>query len=391
VSAGSLDATARAATQPGVDVLHVTQVMLGGVRRYLTDLVAGLDELGVRQALVYSPTRVDVGAPAALAAMRARGVAVTPIAITRAITPWRDALSVARLGRLIGALRPRVVHLHSSKAGALGRLALATSRVRPAVVYTPHASAANLAPRYATIERMLARLGTDRVVAVSPSEHAELARLAFVPASRLTRVDTGIARDEICRAAAAAESPVRAEGRPLVVAAGRLCDQKDPLMLVRASRRLAVAHPGLHFVWAGDGELRAAVERDVAAAGLGDRWTLLDTLANPYPLLAAAAVVALPSRYEGLPLVLLEAMALGRPMVATDVTGSRDLVVPGETGELAPPGDDAAFAAAIARVVGEPARAARYGAEGARRAATHYTRDRMAAEMRAVYAAVAPV
>ena len=383
--------TARPAATAALDVLHVTQVMLGGVRRHLTDLVVGLAELGVRQGVVYSPTRVDAAAPAALAAMRTRGVALFEVPMSRAITPFADAVSALRLRQLLRAVRPRIVHLHSSKAGALGRIAAAAIRPRPAAVYTPHASAANLAPRYAAIERLLARLGTDRVVAVSASELDELARLAFVPPARLARVDTGVPLAEIREAAGAGAPPVAAPGRQLVVAAGRLCEQKNPRMLVRASRRLAAAHPSLHFVWAGDGELRDAVARDIAAAGLGERWTLLDTLANPYPLLGAAAVVALPSRYEGLPLVLLEAMALGRPMVATDVTGSRDLVVPGETGELVPSDDDAAFAAAVARVVSTPGLAARYGAEAARRAAAHYTRDRMAAETLAVYAALAPL
>jgi glycosyltransferase involved in cell wall biosynthesis len=141
----------------------------------------------------------------------------------------------------------------------------------------------------------------------------------------------------------------------------------------------------VHFVWAGDGELRGEVERTIAAARLGDRWTLLGWLANPYPLIAAAAVVVLPSGFESFGYTTLEAMLLGRAMVATDVTGSRDLVVPGVTGELVRVGDEDGFAAALDRLLDSPETAARYGAAGATRAATLFTQERMAAETLAVY------
>ena len=369
------------------DVVHVTQAVKAGLRRYLADLITGLDALGVRQALVYSSLVSDPGTGGVIAALRGLGVAVFDVPMVRAISPTHDAVSAVRLWRTLRALRPRVVHLHSSKAGALGRLVAPALSRDTAVVYTAHGSAANFSPRYARIERLLGRVRTDRLIALSPSEHDELARLGYVAPERLVRVDTGMPVDEI-RAAARSACPVLPQGR-LVVAAGRLSPPKDPALLVRASRRLAAGHPDLRFVWIGDGELRGEVERTIAAEGVADRWTLLGWLVNPYPVLAAAEIVVLPSGFEAMPLVLLEAMALGRPMVATDVTGARDLVVPGETGELAPVGDDEALAAAIARIAGSPELAARYGAEGARRAAGYYTRERMASEMRAVYEDVA--
>lgn len=371
-----------------LDVVHVTQALKTGLRRYIVDLVTGLDARGLRQALVYSPHVADPATPDAVAALRALGVATFELPMARSVEPLRDALSAARLWALLRRMAPAVLHLHSSKAGGVGRLAASALGGALGVVYTPHASAANLGRRYVAIERALGSLRTDRLVAVSASEHAELAALRVVRPAKLVRVDTGIPTDEIVRAAREPRPPGLPPRGALVVAAGRMATQKNPLLLVRVSARLARAHPALHFVWAGDGELQGEVERDIAAAGLQDRWTLTGPLANPYPLLAAASVVALPSLYEGLPLVLLEAMALGRPVVATDVTGSRDAVISGVTGELVAPADEAGFAAAIARVTSDPALAARYGAAAARRAGTHFTRERMAAEMLEVYRGV---
>ena len=369
-----------------VDVVHVTHALKAGLRRYIVDLVTGLEQLGLRQLLVYSPQITDPATRGALEALAALGVPALEVPMVREISPMHDAASAARLWRLLRRVRPRVVHLHSSKAGGLGRIAARALPASTAVVYTPNASAANLSPRYVAIERALARLRATTIVAVSGSEHDELSRLRFVPPGRLVRVDTGVAVEEIRQASRAAPAPVLPAG-PLVVAAGRLSAQKNPRLLVRASRVVAAARPDVHFVWAGDGELQADVERDIAEAGLRERWTVLPPLANPYPLLAAATVVALPSRYEGLPLVLLEAMALGRPMVATDVTGSRDVVIPGETGEIVPPDDAGALAAALEKMLAAPALAARYGAESARRADRYYTRERMAREMLEVYRA----
>jgi glycosyltransferase involved in cell wall biosynthesis len=367
-------------------VVHVTQVVKAGVRRHLVDLITGLHELGVRQAFVYSLFGPDPAAPDAIAAIAALGVTTVEIPMVREISPVQDARDAARLWAALRRLRPSVLHLHSSKAGGLGRLVAPFLPAEVAVVYTPHGNAANFSPRYATVERLLGRLRTDRLVAVSGSEYDELAGLGYVPRERLARVDSGLPLEQI-RRWAAGPPPALPAGRRLVVAAARLSSPKDPCFLVRVSRRVAERHPDVHFVWAGDGELRPDVEREIAASGVADRWTLLGWLVDPYPLLAAATVVVLPSGFESFGYTTLEAMVLGKPVVATDVTGSRDLVIPGVTGELTPVGDEGAFAAALDRVLADPARAERYGRAAAARAVAHYTHERMAAETLAVYRA----
>lgn|GEM_PF-1536527 len=365
-----------------MDVVHVTRATLGGVRRHVIDLMLGLHRLGVRQALVYSPDEADAAFWEGLERLTAAGVASFAVPMAREIRARDDFRAGREILRIVRRLRPRVLHLHASKAGGIGRLAaLAMPGVR--VVYSPHASAANISRVYTGIERLLGRLRADRIVAVSESERRELERLGFVSPSKLVTVDAGVEAAEVRGAAGEAPAVPLPEGR-IVICAGRMSPQKDPEFMVKVARELAPRFPDVHFVWIGDGELRPRVEAQVAEAGLGSRWTTTGWLANPFPLIAGAEVFALPSRYESFGYVTLEAMILGKPVVSTDITGSSDLVVPGETGFLVPPGDAAAFAEAVAGILSDPARAEALG-EAARRRAEHFSRDRMAREALGVY------
>jgi glycosyltransferase involved in cell wall biosynthesis len=364
------------------DVVHVTRSANAGVRRHLVDLILALHDLGVCQSLVFAPNDADQGFWDGLACMQTLGISAHSISIPRRISARQDFAAARELRRLLRTLRPRVLHLHSSKAGGLGRLA-ALGIPRLPVVYSPHASAAHLGRVYAYIERVLGRLNTDRVVAVSASEHSELARLNLVQRQRLVTVACGIDPEEVRCAAAEAPSLPLSDG-PLVVAVGRLSEQKNPLLLVRASELIVRRVPNAHFVWVGDGELRPQVEQAIGGAGIQHRWTITGWLTNPYSILARASVFVLPSRYESFGYVTLEAMVLGRPVVASDVSGSRDLVVHGETGRLVPEGDLGALADAVSDVLRDPTERNRLGTAGSARSAL-FSSDHMSRKMLDVY------
>src|SRR5689334_7647213 len=170
------------------DVVHVTRSTNAGVRRHLVDLILGLHDLGVRQSLVFAAGDADQGFWDGLARMQALGISAHSIAMPRQLSLRRDLAAGRALRRLLHSLRPRVLHLHSSKAGGVGRLASLGMTGLP-VVYSPHASAAHLGRVYADIERVLGRLRTDRLVAVSNSERSELERLAFVAPHKLVAVE----------------------------------------------------------------------------------------------------------------------------------------------------------------------------------------------------------
>ena len=135
------------------------------------------------------------------------------------------------------------------------------------------------------------------------------------------------------------------------------------MYLLEAARRL----PDVRFVCVGDGELRDQLGADADRLGVADRVTFVGFRRDMDALLGACDLVVLPSLYEGLPLALIEAMAAGRAVVATDIGGTRELVMDGETGILVPPRDPTALAGAVQRVVGDDALARRLGSAGRER------------------------
>jgi glycosyltransferase involved in cell wall biosynthesis len=365
-----------------LQVLHVLEGTAGGLRRHVLDLIRALSEFGLRQGLVYSARRADQAFWTGLPQLESLGVQTYQIDMTRPISPVADAVAAVQVYRIMRGTRPTVLHLHSSKAGGIGRLvALLFPGVQ--VVYSPHASAANISRFYAAIERFLGHLRTTRLIAGSPSEHEELARLGFVNPRRLADIECGLDHQEVLSDADDSVEVPLPPGR-LILSAGRLSDQKNPDLLFDASLRLLTEFPDVSCVWVGDGELRGPLQSRVDRAAVGHRWVITGWVRNPYPLLRKASVFVLPSRYESFGYVTLEAMILGKPVVATNVTGSRDLVKSGMTGYLVDPGDVDGLVEAIATILKDPGLAAQLGRAGAAQA-ERFTLSRMAKAAVTVY------
>jgi glycosyltransferase involved in cell wall biosynthesis len=177
---------------------------------------------------------------------------------------------------------------------------------------------------------------------------------------------------------------------PRVVCVGRLCEQKGQRLLVEAAARLAAKGIVLEIVLAGDGELRAELESLAGKLGLSSRIRITGWIGSPQvrdEILAARALV-LPSLAEGLPVALMEAMALRRPVLTTYVAGIPELVRPGENGWLVPSGDVEELAAALQDVLLRPAAELRAMGEAARRRALErHSIDKEAAKLAALFSA----
>jgi glycosyltransferase involved in cell wall biosynthesis len=196
-----------------------------------------------------------------------------------------------------------------------------------------------------------------RVVACASSLAAQARTLAPEAAARIVYVPNGV---DLARFGP--HVAPYSHSRPYVLAVGRLAHQKGFDVLLEAWAHAGPAVEGVDLLFAGDGPERASLERQAAELGLGTRVRFLGS-ADPEQLAAlyrGASLLACPSRWEGLPLVCLEAMASGCPVVASDVDGIPDAVVPGETGLLVPPREPEALAAALVTVLGEPARRAAF-------------------------------
>ncbi|HEX2184081.1 MAG TPA: glycosyltransferase family 4 protein [Chloroflexota bacterium] len=345
------------------------EATIGGTKRHLLELCEGLPPAGwavevacprVRQAALGDVSFWDD--------LRARGVPAHALPMRRAPLSGTNVRAVLRLARLIRRRRYDVVHAHSSIAGAVARPAVLLSGRRPGVVYTPHGFAF-LTPGgrgrqalYLSIERALGRV-TDRLIAVSPTEGDEAVRYGVIPAARVVTIPNGVATGELPSPARRAEVR-RREGwgdAPLVGTVSRMTQQKDPFTWLQTAARIAAVRADVRFVWIWSGELEPEVRREAAALGLVSRLHFLGYRADARDLIAALDVYLLTSRFEGLPYTVLEAMASGVPVVATDVVGTRDVVRQDATGLLAPAGEPSALAAHVLRVLEQPELARRLG------------------------------
>jgi glycosyltransferase involved in cell wall biosynthesis len=349
-------------------VLHVLQPDDGGVRAHVVELAAGLRELGWDVEVAASESATP-GTPFRAALERA-GVTVHTLPLRRA--PGRaDFAAARRLRGLDRRGRYDIVHAHSSKAGALVRLALPRRR---RLVYTPHcfAFAAGLGPArlvYWAVEQALL-LRSGAVVACSEWERALALRSLAGGHRRVVRVRNGV----LPCSPASVHPRLAAAPRPVAGFLARLEPQKDPLALVEAAH----AWPGTVAI-VGDGRAAGAVEE---AAGPNVIRLPFDGPVERF--LLGFDLFVLPSRWESLPIAILEAMACGLPVLATDVGGVREVVTP-ETGRLVPPRDPGALAGALAALAADPGALRAMGETARRRAAGAFSADRMADEMDRLY------
>ena len=223
------------------------------------------------------------------------------------------------------------------------------------------------------------------VVGVSAFGRSQLCRwAAFDDWPKLKVVHCGIEP-----AAFADPAPPPEAAGPRLVAIGRFVEQKGQLTLIGALARLRATLPGLHLTLVGDGPLRPEIERAIEAAGLGAQIGLTGWLdeAGVRAEIARADALVMPSFAEGLPMVIMEAMAMARPVLASTIAGIPELVRPGETGWRVPAGDEAALAEALAALAATPpAQRAALGEAGRARALARHDADREAASLAGYFA-----
>ncbi|MGD0935177.1 MAG: glycosyltransferase, partial [Streptosporangiaceae bacterium] len=369
-------------------------------------------------------------------------------ALRTAIDPVRDVVALRRLVVLLRRERFDVVHTHTAKAGTLGRLAARRAAV-PRIVHTYHGfpfhefQSVMRRAAYIAIERRLGRF-TDLALCVGTGVAVEAVRRGLISPERIRTI--GVAVDgfgwsagehagsavalasqrsvqetaagdrllgEPSAVLVAAAKPAAAKpsaagpsaagpsaaglaareiarrelGLPsdatVIGAVGRLTYQKAPEDFVDMIRRLR--RPGVVGVWVGDGELAGRV-RQLAAAEPAAPVVLAGERADVPRLLPAFDVFALPSRYEGLPTAIVEAMMCGVPVVATAVNAVADVVVPGETGLLVPPGRPDLMASAVSYLLSSPAAATRMATQAQARLGDRYGISALRAALAAAYA-----
>jgi glycosyltransferase involved in cell wall biosynthesis len=377
-------------------IMHViTRLNLGGAALAVLELAAGQRGRG-HDVIVVAGT-IPRGEESMETVAGELGVPYVRVpALRRELSLRSDTRAVRELRRLIREHRPDVVHTHTAKAGAAGRLAATTSRgARPRATvheYHGHVLSGYFDSRrervFRLVERGLAHL-TDRLIAVSDEVRDDLVAYGIAPRSKFEVVQYGFDLDARTAAAPDARARARAEigaGADAFVIGwiGRLTAIKRPLDLIRVVAELE----GAVLVAIGDGEDRPEVEGLIDSLGVADRVHLLGYRKDVADWYAAMDAFLLVSANEGTPVVAIEALAAAVPVVATNAGGTSTVVDDGETGALLPVGDIVGLAHALDELRGNEARRAQQGALGAARMRDRFSVARMVDDVERVYAGI---
>jgi glycosyltransferase involved in cell wall biosynthesis len=352
---------------------------------------AGLRELGYETRLVVGREGPREGNLLDLAA--AREVDCQRVdALGREIRPWSDLRALWTLYRTMREYRPAIVHTHTAKAGVLGRLAAALARV-PVVVHTYHGHVLHSyfdpvkTRLFGLIERVLGRT-TDSLIAVSEAVKSDLVRLGVAPAGKIRVVPLGLELErlagELPRGVLRAEAGIAVDA-PLVGIVGRLVPIKDVGTFLAAAARIEVVRPQARFAIVGDGEERARLEAEAARLGLTHAVRFYGWRRDLEAVYGDLDVVVNCSRNEGTPVALIEALAAGRPVVATRVGGTPDVLGDGERGTLVPAEDPEALAAAVLEVLDHPEEARARTRQGRQYVLARHSVSRLLADLDGLY------
>jgi glycosyltransferase involved in cell wall biosynthesis len=319
-------------------------------------------------------------------------VTLRRVPLTREIAPARDAQALVAVRRLLAYERPAILHTHMAKAGTVGRLAALSMRGRaaPLTVHTFHGHVLEgyfgqgAQRAILETERRLARR-TDRIIAVSPQIRDQLVDLGIGRNRQIDVVPLGLDLHDFLDI----DGPtgqLRAKlgvprDAPLVGIVGRLVPIKDVSTALAAIERI----PGVHLAVVGDGDERPALEAEARTRGIADRTHFTGWSDDIPGVMADLDVAILSSRNEGTPVSLIEALAAGRPVVATDVGGVAFVVEDGRSGYVVPPGDASALAERTDRLLANPDERAAMGRRGREYVRARFGSERLVDDIRALY------
>ncbi|HEX3031852.1 MAG TPA: glycosyltransferase family 4 protein [Bacillota bacterium] len=343
----------------------------GGATTYLLMLLEALKEQGWEVDYAGTPGKT-------LQVVRDSGYRVFPIpALQREIRPLKDWLALRQLRQVLRQEHYQVVHTHTSKGGFLGRLAARQEGI-PAILHTVHGfafhelSSTFQRKLYVRLEKTAARW-CDRLITVNEEDRQQALKYHISDPDSVTTVYNGIdTRPFDGVAPSPGEKPCL-----LVGMVARLAPSKAPLDFVRAAALVLNHRQDVKFLLIGDGPLQSELEFEVSLLGLRDRILFTGFREDVPNLLADLDVFVLTTLWEGLPISLLEAMAMAKPVVSTRVRGPREVVEHGVSGYLVPPGDTLAMSEAILELLENPALCFRMGQAGRRLIDSRFHRSAM--------------
>ena len=368
-------------TQP-ISVLYFTNTdARGGAEEHMLTLLQGLDRTHFRFHLVCPPEVADMLRPDLPA-----DVELLPLCL-RKPSQFRAAI---RLGQIMRERRVDILHSHlfysslfASPVGWLCRV--------PVVLETPHLSERWRRGWFKSrfvVDRFVGRF-VDHYIAVSEANARYLSEEKGLPSKKIVVIHNGC---DLVRFAPSHRPPASLkanlgfqEADPLLVVTARLEPQKGHRVLLQSLQTVHREFPQVRLVCLGEGCLRDKLESQVRELGLEDSVRFLGYQSNVLDWLVLADLTVLPSFWEGLPLAAIESLAAGRPVVATAVDGTPEVIIDGKTGLTVPPDDPERLAGAICRLLREPGLRERMGEAGRKWVMEHFSQERQIRQTQEFY------
>lgn len=361
-----------------IKVLHLFVTLpVGGAEDLLASIITGLDPLRFAPEVACLGEAGPVGEE-----LRRRGHAVSSLGLDLK----RDSFLkiVRRVRAFLDNRRPQILHTHLYHPNLYGRLAGLGLGLK-GVIASIHNAYTRIKIHHCIWNYLLARV-TDRVLVSSSRVYQDVRRYDRVPAAKIELMPYGINMAEVNSPLSKPEAKAELGLTGFCLGTiGRLEEQKGQEFLLAGVPQLLPRIPDLHVVIIGDGRLRSNLEDQARSLGIADVVHFLGTRRDLPRLYRAMDVFVLPSLWEGLPLVLLKAMAAALPVIATRVSGAEDIIVDGSNGRLIPPGQPEALVQAVLELYAQPGLWPVWGQQAQQTIREKYSLEAMLTRLESLY------
>ena len=359
----------------------ITRLDKGGSSDIALLTALGIDKKEYEVLLVKGPTyesqmskEEEASVVSSLKEIQLKGIKIVSNRyLLRRINPFYDLLALFSLYRLFAKEKPTIVHTHTSKAGFLGRVAAKGAGI-PIIIHTPHGHVffgyfgAFKTKIFIFLERLASRI-TDKIVALTHGEKEDYLFFKIADKEKFVVINSGIELEKFKELPFPLKQDFKKElGIPqnalIVGTVGRLVPVKGLKFLIEAAREIISRYPNTFFVFTGDGYLRRDLEKRASDLGIKENVVFLGWRNDAAKIISVTDIFVLPSLNEGMGKVLAEAMALGKPIVASNVGGIPDLVIHGKNGFLVPSKNSRELAKYIQILLEDKEKREKMGREG---------------------------
>jgi len=376
----------------------ITRMIKGGAQKICLDITQGLPKDEYETFLV-SGTETGLEGSLWNKADQIQGVKIKIIPeLIREISPVKDLIALLRVYYFFHKIHPHIVHCHTSKAGFIGCLAGWLARV-PVIIFSPHGHLFSSTAKIPSVSHSTLRLQlfyyltrlagslSTKIIAQNAADRNEQIKLRLAPAGKYEIIHNAV---EITRDAHKNTTLITGKHYPLLATIGRLSPEKGQIHLLEAIKSVKSIFPDTLLLVIGDGSLRKELEDFARRENISKNVKFLGLSENPDTLIKDINIFILPSLYESFGIVLLEAMARGKPIIASNVNGIPGVVLDGQTGILVPPANPQALSEAIIKLSRNKNLAMQMGTAGHERVNKFFRKEQMVDSFNKLYRKLYP-